>query len=102
MAEATSDQGNVDSRVELRQAEETGRDHLGKGTFHKVRSFPKNSVAPDKNLSFSCIRANTTVSRANERSPPSLEIQIMPPKSRVHVDGFLPPSLPVKNTWIEI
>lgn len=81
----------MDSRVELRQAEETGRDHLGKGTFHKVRSFPKNSVAPDENMSFPCIRANTTVSRANGRGPPSLEIQIKPPKSCVHAGGFVPP-----------
>lgn len=98
MAEATSDEGNVDFWVELRQAEKTGWDHLWKRAFHKVRSFPKNSVAPDKNLSFSCVRANTTVSKANQgqatltgNSDHTTKIHY------IHVDGllwvFAPPCL---------
>lgn len=69
MAEATSNEGDLDFWVELRQAKEGGWNHFWKCGFHKVWSFPKNSVAPDKNISFSYITAKTMVSKSNHVQP---------------------------------
>lgn len=106
VAETTPNMRNVDSRVELRQAEESGWDHLWKCSFHKVWAFPKNPVAPDENMSFSCMTANTAVSGSNPVQPaltgnPDCTTN-MP---YLHVDGFFCCFLPLllgKNIGTEI
>lgn len=70
MAESTANSGNADFGVELRQPKEGGWDHFWKSSFHQVWSFPKNSVAPDENMSFSCMTASTAVRGATRVQPP--------------------------------
>lgn len=91
MAEAASDEGDLDFWVELRQAKEGGWNHFWKCSFHEVWSFPKNSVAPDKNMSFSYITAKTTVSESNQVQPALIRNSECTTKTRyVHMDFFFP------------
>ena len=69
MAEPAANAGNLDSRVELRQAKESGWNHFWKSGFQEVWSLPKNSVAPDENMSFSWITVKTTVRKSNQAQP---------------------------------
>ena len=69
MVESTANARNLDSWVELRQAKESGWNHFWKGSFHEVWSFPKNSIAPDENMSFSWITVKTTVRKSNQVQP---------------------------------
>lgn len=61
MAKAASDLGNLDVGVELRQAEERRWNHFWKSRFQEVWSFPKNSVAPDEDMSFFYVTTKTVV-----------------------------------------
>lgn len=69
MAQPAANAGDLDSRVELRQAKESGWNHFWKSGFQEVWSLPKNSVAPDENMSFSWITVKTTVRKSNQAQP---------------------------------
>lgn len=82
VAEATADVGNTDIGAELRQAKEGRGNHFWKRRFQQVWAFPKNSIAPDKHMAFSCTHRTSQRSESHTAWGLLPQIQDVSPSSQ--------------------